>query len=198
MTPRLFVLSAAILVWVNALPYLSRLSRGTEWVSQYLPDEGFLLVGLLFIHGCFSLPAIPLIRSIQTIKKLDLPWILAFVAVTVLTWLFHEDYDLSADAQAATGLVVIPLFTMGLAYLIMTLGRKLPRLPLDLQRARKFREWEPRKRESAAYRQGWLAFQNRLDTTDNPYRGGDSKHNDWADGWDGACDSRKQMFGDSF
>lgn len=166
-------------------------------MSEYLPDEGFLLFGLVFFHACYSLPAIPLVISIQKTKKLDIPWILAFVAVTGLTWLFHKDYDLSADAQAATGLFVIPLFTMGLAYLIMTAGRKLPRLPLELRRARQSREWESKKRKSAAYREGWLAFQNRLEANANPYGGGDSKYNDWADGWDGACKSRKQLVEDN-
>ena len=165
-------------------------------MGQYLPDEGFLLVGLVFFHACYSLPAIPLIGSIRKIRKPDLPWILAFVAVTVLTWLFHQDYDLSADAQAATGLVIFPLFTMGFAYLIMMLGRRLTRLPLELRRASQSSNWESRTRKSAVYRQGWLAFQNRLDANANPYRSGDSRYEEWADGWDGACEARKQLVGD--
>jgi hypothetical protein len=52
--------SVIILVYVNLVPYVSRIWRGVEWVAQYLPDEDHRLSGLLFFGGFASLPAIPL------------------------------------------------------------------------------------------------------------------------------------------
>jgi hypothetical protein len=111
-------------MWVNALPYLSRLPRGTDWVAQYLPDEGFIVFGLIFFHALYSTPAIPLIKSLRESERPGLYWALALLAVTALTWLLNKDHDLAADAQAATGLVIFPLMAMGLAYGILALGHK--------------------------------------------------------------------------
>ena len=116
--------SIGVLIWVNALPYLSRLPRGLDWAAQYLPDEGWLVFGLLFFHALYSAPAVPLIKSLRESEKPGLFWALALLAVTVLTWVFNKDYDLAADAQAATGLVIYPLLAMGAAYGILALGRK--------------------------------------------------------------------------
>ena len=116
--------SVVVLVWVNALPYLSRLPRGTDWVAQYLPDEGFTVIGLIFFHALYSTPAIPLINSLRKSEGPRLYWMLALLSVTVLTWLFNKDHDLAADAQAATGLVIFPIMAMGSAYGILALGRK--------------------------------------------------------------------------
>ena len=116
--------SIGVLIWVNALPYLSRLPRGLDWAAQYLPDEGWLIFGLLFFHALYSAPAVPLIKSLRESEKPGLSWVLALLAVTLLTWVFNKDYDLAADAQAATGLVIFPLVAMGVAYGILALGRK--------------------------------------------------------------------------
>ena len=116
--------SIGVLIWVNALPYLSRLPRGLDWAAQYLPDEGWLIFGLLFFHALYSAPAVPLIKSLRESEKPGLSWLLALLAVTLLTWVFNKDYDLAADAQAATGLVIFPLIAMGVAYGILALGRK--------------------------------------------------------------------------
>ena len=124
MSARQVTWAIAILLWVNVLPYLSRLPRGMDWVAQYLPDEGFTIVGLVFFHTLYSTPAIPLIKSLRSSERLGLFWALAFLAVTALTWLFNKDHDLAADAQAATGLVVFPLCAMGAAYGILALGRR--------------------------------------------------------------------------
>ena len=124
MTPKQITWSVLVLIWVNALPYLSRLPRGLDWAAQYLPDEGLLVFGLLFFHTFYSAPAVPLIKSLRESGKPGLFWALAFFAVTVLTWAFNMDHDLAADAQAATGLVIFPLMAMGAAYGILALGRK--------------------------------------------------------------------------
>jgi hypothetical protein len=125
MSARQLSWSVGVLIWVNALPYLSRLPRGLEWVAQYLPDEGWLVFGLLFFQAFHSAPAIPLIKSLRESGKPGLFWALALLAVTFLTWIFNKDYDLAADAQAAMGLVIFPVMTMGAAYGILALGRRL-------------------------------------------------------------------------
>lgn len=125
MKPGQIAWSVGVLIWVNALPYLSRLSGGTDWVAEYLPDDGYLVVGLVFFHVFYSSPALPLIKSLLETEKPDLVWAIALIAVTLLTWFTHEGHDLSADAQAATVLVIMPLITMGIAFGIIAIGRKL-------------------------------------------------------------------------
>jgi len=124
MNHRQIVWSVGVLIWVNALPYLSRLPKGADWAAQYLPEEGLLIPGLIFFHAFYSTPAIPLIKSLHESQRPGIPWAIALLAVTVLTWLFNHDYDLASDAQAATGLVIFPLMAMGSAYGILALGRK--------------------------------------------------------------------------
>ena len=115
--------SAAVLVWMNALPYLSRLPRGLDWVAQYWPDPGFEVVGLIFFHAFYSLPAIPLINSLREDGRPGFVWALALVLASTVSWLFHMDYDLAADAQAATGLVILPAMIAGLAWVVLAAGR---------------------------------------------------------------------------
>ena len=117
--------STGVLIWVNALPYLSRLPRGLDWAAQYLPDEGFLVPGLIFIHTMFSLPAVPLIWSLRKKEKPGVIWALALGVVSVITWSTHKDWDLGADAQAATGLVIFPLIAMVAAYGVLAMDREL-------------------------------------------------------------------------
>lgn len=124
MNPRQIIWSVGVLIWVNALPYLSRLPKGTDWAAQYLPDEGWLIFGLIFFHALHSTPAIPLIKSLRESQRPGIPWAIALLTVTALTWFFNYDYDLAADAQAATGLVIFPLMAMGAAYGILALGHK--------------------------------------------------------------------------
>ena len=117
-----------VLIWVNALPYLSRLPRGLDWATQYLPDEGFLVPGLILIHAMFSLPAVPLNWSLRKKGKPGVIWALALGVVSVITWYTHKDWDLGADAQAATGLVIFPLFAMVAAYGVLGMDRELRKL----------------------------------------------------------------------
>jgi hypothetical protein len=122
---RHLILSIAVLIWVNALPYCSRLPVGTDWAAQYLPDKGFLVPGLILFHAMYSMPAIPLIWSLQRGMKPRMFWILALLVVSVLTWAFNKDYDLSTDAQAAIGLVIFPLLTMVAAFGVLALDNGL-------------------------------------------------------------------------
>jgi hypothetical protein len=121
-------MSIAVLIWLNALPYLSRLPRGSDWVAQYLPDEGLLVPGLIFFHAMYSMSAIPLIWVLRHREKPGLIWTLALLVVTMLTWYLNKDYDLAVDPQAAIGLVTIPLISMVAAYGVMAVDRELRQL----------------------------------------------------------------------
>jgi len=117
------------LIFINFLPYLSRVAGGWEWVAQYWPDPGYELFGLLFFHSCYSTAAIPIILGIFRSRTSRLPWLLPLVVVTALTVLIHHNYDLASDAQAAIGLMVFPLFTMVIGFLALGLGLLLQWFP---------------------------------------------------------------------
>lgn len=122
------LLSIAVVTWVNALPYLSRLPGGTDWVAQYLPDEGWLVPGLIFSHAMYSTPAVPLIWALRRREKPGLLWTLALLVVTALIWYCNKDYDLAADAQAAIGLAIFPLWAMVAAFGVLAIDRDLRQL----------------------------------------------------------------------
>jgi hypothetical protein len=102
--------SVGILVYVNLLPYACRIWRGLDWVAQYLPDEGHLVFGLLLFGGFASLPAIPLIVAFLLRKRIPITFVVSIIVATALLSFWHHNYDLASDAQAAIGLVFIPIF----------------------------------------------------------------------------------------
>jgi len=108
------ICAALSIAYVNLVPYLCRLPRGVGWATQYLPEEGKLALGLLFFGAFASLPAIPLIVAFGQRRRLPstLPVCLATVTVLLIYW--HHDYDLASDAQAALGLIFIPIYALGL------------------------------------------------------------------------------------
>lgn len=112
----------AVLVFMNLLPYLSRIGGGWTWVAQYWPDPGHEIFGLLFFHSWYSTAAIPVILGIFRARKSKLPWLLPLLVVTVLTVFINHDYDLASDAQAAIGLMVFPVFTMLVGFVALGLG----------------------------------------------------------------------------
>lgn len=87
---------------------------------QYLPiglfnnlftELLFAIPGILFF-GCFSvLAAIPMILCIRYWKYVPVTFFISLATTTGLLVYFHHDYDLAADAQAAVGLIFIPLYT---------------------------------------------------------------------------------------
>lgn len=95
---------------------------GTQWAAQYLPDEGHLIPGLLFFHCFYSFPAVLLAVSICTSKKHAFPFILTFVTLTVVSVYYNHDYDLASDAQAAIGLIFIPIYTSFYGAVVFALG----------------------------------------------------------------------------
>ena len=127
MSPRQTAWSVGVLIWLNALPYLSRLHNGWDWVAGILPDgSGFpFLLGLLFIHAIYSLPVIPFVRALIKSKRPTLPWGVALVIVSAFITFTFKDVDLCCDANAAIILVNIPLFSMGIAFVIFAVAQRL-------------------------------------------------------------------------
>lgn len=99
-----------LLLYVNLLPYACRLYRGVDWAFQYLPDNTHFLSSMLFFGGFASLPAFPLIALFWLRKRLPITFVIACLVATGLLVAWHHNYDLAADAQAAIGLVFIPIF----------------------------------------------------------------------------------------
>jgi hypothetical protein len=103
--------SFIIVAYVNIVPYACRLWRGLDWVAQYLPDnKDHLISGLLFVGIFASLPAIPLIVVFLLRKWIPITFALSIICATTLLCLWHHNYDLASDAQAAIGLMFIPIF----------------------------------------------------------------------------------------
>ena len=114
MKPATLIGSASLIVYVNLVPYLCRLPRGVRWVKQYLPDEDHLVEGVVFFGMWASLPAIPLIVLFVQRKRLPVTLAIGVAAATALLVYWHHDYDMAADAQAAIGLIFIPIYVLGL------------------------------------------------------------------------------------
>jgi hypothetical protein len=115
MKPKLKLgLAAALLCLI--LPLLSRLPRGMDWVAQYFPDKGHVLIGILFFGGCALVPAVVvLVAFLVSRGPRYWPGSLAAVAAWGLLVYFHHDNDLAADAQSALTLIFIPLYAAAIA-----------------------------------------------------------------------------------
>lgn len=57
-----------------------------------------------------SLPAIPLVAVFLLRKWIPVTCVLSIIFATTLLGYWHHDYDLASDAQAAIGLLLIPIF----------------------------------------------------------------------------------------
>jgi hypothetical protein len=160
MGPRQIAWSVGVLVWLNALPYLSRLHKGGEWVAGILPDgSGFpFLLGLLFVHAIYSLPAIPFVRALIKSQRVTLPWAIALGVVSAFSIFTFKDVDLCCDANAAIILVNIPLFATGIAFVILAVGRRLSPSKAVAQTNEQRLEEALKK---AADAPGWLGNKNR-------------------------------------
>ena len=160
MSPNQIAWSVGVLIWLNALPYLSRLYRGWEWVAGILPDgNGFpFLVGLFFVHAIYSLPVIPFVRALIKSQLPTLPWVIALGIVSAFMIFAFKDVDLCCDANAAIILVNIPLFAMGIAFVILAAGQRLSPTKTIAQNKEQCLQEALKK---AADAPGWLGNKNR-------------------------------------
>lgn len=139
--------------YVILLPYLCRLYRGFDWAIQYLPiglfnnlvtELLFSIPAVLFLAGFSVIAAVPMVLCILYWKHVRVTFFISFAITTGLLIYFHHDYDVAADAQAAIGLVFIPLYTAaittvfsgvsGLIELLIRIRRKPNQVPEDTAR----------------------------------------------------------------
>ncbi|MDD5676934.1 MAG: hypothetical protein PHW60_02955 [Kiritimatiellae bacterium] len=113
-------LVSCLFAYVILLPYLCRLYRGFDWSLQYLPFGLFnnvftelllAIIGILFFGFFSALSAIPTLLCLRYWKHVPVTFFISLAATTGLLVYFHHDYDIAADAQAAIGLIFIPLYT---------------------------------------------------------------------------------------
>lgn len=102
--------SLIALAYVNLVPYACRMWRGVEWVAHYLPDEGHRLSGLFYFSSFASLPAVPLVVVLLLRKRLPVTFAVSILVATSLLVFWHHNYDIASDAQAAIGLIFIPVY----------------------------------------------------------------------------------------
>ncbi|MBP84992.1 MAG: hypothetical protein CMO61_14210 [Verrucomicrobiales bacterium] len=94
-----------------AIPFLSRLPRGSDWVAQYLPDEGHFISGTLLFGAFAIIPAIVVFTAALISKSpFYLPVVISALTAIAMLAYWHHDNDLAADAQAAISLIFIPIF----------------------------------------------------------------------------------------
>ena len=160
MRSRQIAWSVGVLVWLNVLPYLGRLNKGWDWVAGILPDgSGFsFLLGLFFVHAIYSLPVIPFVRVLIKSQRPTLPWAIGLGVVSAFSIFAFKDVDLCCDANAAIILVNIPLFAMGIAFVILAVGQRFsPTKAIDQTAEQRLEE----ALKKAADAPGWLGDQNR-------------------------------------
>ena len=99
-----------------ATPFLSRLPRGSDWMAQYLPDEGHFILGSLFFGAFAMFPALVVFFAARFSQSpFYFPVVFGTLVAISMLWHWHHDNDLAADAQAAISLVFIPIYSAGLA-----------------------------------------------------------------------------------
>ena len=98
----------AIVISGILLPYLARIPGGSDWLHQYI-DSG---IGGFLFFGAFNAIAWGAMLSFTFLYKHKLPIIVPVLFGFVpLAWV-HGAYDLSSDAQAAIGLLFIPIYAL--------------------------------------------------------------------------------------
>lgn len=99
-------------------------------MEQYLPDAGVISLGFFFFHTFYSIPAVILIISVYSSKKYAIPFLFTFLVLTIVTVYLNHDYDLASDAQAAIGLLFIPMIEAFFAAIALGLGYGIQHLVL--------------------------------------------------------------------
>jgi hypothetical protein len=86
--------------------------------------------------GFASLVAVPLVVTFLIRKWIPITFVVSIIVATVLLSFWHHNYDLASDAQAAIGLIFIPMFAatitgvvaavIGVIEFLIRKGRNLP------------------------------------------------------------------------
>ena len=106
-----------------AMPFISRIPRGSAWVAQYLPDEGNFVSEAIFFGGFAVILAVVVFCSALLARApYYLPVVASIMTTAILLGLWHHDNDLTADAQAAISLVFIPIYAAGAALITSLSG----------------------------------------------------------------------------
>lgn len=88
------------------LPYVVRLPKGFEWLQQYT-DNGFL--GNMLLGVLNAIPWSLMAWASGAFRNRELALVPCVFGFGVLTW-GHYTLDLTANANAPIGLVIIPLY----------------------------------------------------------------------------------------
>ena len=98
----------AIVIFGILLPYLARIPGGSNWWHQYTSGgvNGFLFFGAFnaITWGAILLCTFFYKHKLSTLA----PVLFGFVPLALV----HGTYDLSSDAQAAIGLIFIPIYAL--------------------------------------------------------------------------------------
>ncbi|KRG43128.1 hypothetical protein ARC20_10085 [Stenotrophomonas panacihumi] len=102
------LLRVLIVVFALVLPYLSRLPGGREWLGQ-LTYGGW--GGFLFLAACSAVVWGGLLLCSWLYRRMSSLWIPALLGYGFLAWVYGS-IDLRADAQAALGLLIAPMYSL--------------------------------------------------------------------------------------
>lgn len=102
--------SLLILLYVNLVPFISRLWKGLDWVMQYIPEKENFFLGSILFGLAASVAAVPLILAFLVKKHIPVTFKLSILVFTLLLAYWHHNYDLASDPQAAIGLLFIPIY----------------------------------------------------------------------------------------
>ena len=86
-------------------------------MAQYLPDKGHFLLGALLMGAFALVPAIVVFFAALLSKPpFYFPVLFSTLVALVMLGYGHHNNDLTADAQAAISLAIIPICAAGLAF----------------------------------------------------------------------------------
>jgi len=104
----MFKARIAIVLLAILLPYLARLPGGMAWLAQYTNAD---VRGWLFLQA-FNAIAWGSILAISLLYRRPVPLLVpALFGFSYLAWA-HYSLDLAGDAQAAVGIVFIPIYAL--------------------------------------------------------------------------------------
>lgn len=102
------------LVLAFLMPYLSRVpgmtTYGSDWLWSYIGGiSGFLFFGAF---NLISIVPLLVVGLFFIFEKVRISFALTALVHLLATYYLHHDYDLAADAQAAIGLIFIPIIIL--------------------------------------------------------------------------------------